>query len=138
MSRNAYRVKKIVTAKSPSFNLSYDEELVGILEESTDFNFTLNNYGTGIVEITDREIKEVKEKIEELINGLKSTKISQPENREKAKCYRKILAEMEREIAFFLFSGWLVLVFSSPSINSSIFSFTSLISISVISTIPVP
>ena len=31
MSRNAYRVKKIVTAKSPSFNLSYDEELVGIL-----------------------------------------------------------------------------------------------------------
>ena len=99
MSRNAYRVKKIVTVKSPSFNLSYDEELVGILEESTDFNFTLNNYGTGIVEVTDREIKEVKEKIEELINGLKSTKISQPENREKAKCYRKVLAEMEREIA---------------------------------------
>ena len=99
MSRNAYRVKRIVTAKSPSFNLSYDEELVSILEESTDFNFTLNNYGTGIVEITDKEIKEVKEKIEELIDGLKSTKTSQPENSKKAKCYRKILAEMEREIA---------------------------------------
>lgn len=99
MSRNAYRVKKITTAKSPSFNLSYDEELVGILEESTDFNFTLNNYGNGIVEVTDREIKEVKEKIEELIDGLKSTKTNQPENREKAICYRKVLAEMEREIA---------------------------------------
>ena len=99
MSRNAYRVKRIVTAKSPSFNLSYDEELASILEESTDFNFTLNNYGTGIVEITDKEIKEVKEKIEELMDGLKSTKTSQPENRKKAKCYRKILAEMEREIA---------------------------------------
>ena len=31
MSRNAYRVKRIVTAKSPSFNLSYDEELKSIL-----------------------------------------------------------------------------------------------------------
>ena len=99
MSRNAYRVKKIVTAKYPSFNLSYDEELVGILEESTDFNFTLNNYGNGIFEVTDREFKEVKEKLEKLISGLKSIKTNQPENKEKAKCYREVLAEMEREIA---------------------------------------
>jgi len=99
MSRNAYRVRRIVTVKSPSFNLSYDEELVEILEESTDFNFTLNNYGNGIVEVTDREFKEVRERLEEVICGLKSTKTNQPENREKAICYRKVLAEMEKEIA---------------------------------------
>ena len=99
MSRNAYRVKRIITEKNPSFNLSYDEELLSILEECTDFYNTLNSYGNGIIEITDREFEEVKDKIEELIDGLKSTKISQPENREKAKCYRKILAEMERKIA---------------------------------------
>ncbi|MCE5330442.1 hypothetical protein LLG07_08970, partial [bacterium] len=83
MSRNAYRVKKIVTAKSPSFNLSHDGELLSILEQYTDFYDTLNSYGNGIIEITDREFEEVKEKIEELINGLKSTKTNQPENREK-------------------------------------------------------
>ena len=99
MSRNAYRVKRIVTAKYPSFNLSYDEELVNILEECTDFYVSLNSYGNGIIEITDREFKEVKERLEEVIRGLKSTKTNQPVNREKAKCYRKVLAEMEREIA---------------------------------------
>jgi hypothetical protein len=99
MSRNAYRVKRIITAKSPSFNLSYDEELLSILEEFTDFYNTLNSYGNGIIEITDREFEEVKDKIEELIDGLKSTKINQPENKNKAKCYRKVLTEMEREIA---------------------------------------
>ena len=98
MSRNAYRIKKIVTAKSPSFNLSYDEELVSILEESANFDDTLNFYGTGIVEVTEMEFKEVKEKIEELIDGLKSTKTNQPENKEKAKSYRKVLSEMKREI----------------------------------------
>ena len=98
MSRNAYRVKRIITAKSPSFNLSYDEELLSILEEYTDFYNTLNSYGNGIIEITDREFEEVKDKIEELINGLKSTKTNQPENKDKAKCYKKVLAEMEREI----------------------------------------
>ena len=99
MSRNAYRVKRIITVKNPSFNLSYDEELLSILEECTDFYNTLNSYGNGIIEITDREFKEVKDKIEELINGLKSTKTNQPENKNKAKCCRKVLSEMEREIA---------------------------------------
>ena len=99
MSRNAYRVKRIITAKNPSFNLSYDEELLSILEECTDFYNTLNSYGNGIIEITDREFIEVKDKIEELINGLKSTKTNKPKNKNKAKCCRKVLAEMEREIA---------------------------------------
>ena len=98
MSRNAYKVKRIITAKNPSFNLSYDEELLSILEECTDFYDTLNSYGNGIIEITDREFEEVKDKVEELIEGLKSTKTNQPENKNKAKCYKKILAEMEREI----------------------------------------
>ena len=98
MSRNAYRVKKIVTAKSPSFNLSYDEELVSILEESTDFLYTLNSYGNGIIEISDKEFKEVKDNIEEVIEGLGKCKTCQPERKEKAKSYRKVLAEMEREI----------------------------------------
>ena len=92
MSRNAYRVKRIITAKYPSFNLSYDQELVSILEECTGFYDSLNFYGNGIIEVTDREFKEV-------ICGLKSTKTNQPENREKAKCYRKILAEMNIVIA---------------------------------------
>jgi len=99
MSRNAYRVKRIITSKNPSFNLSYDEELLSILEECTDFYNTLNSYGNGIIEITDREFKEVKDKMEELIEGLKSTKTNQPENKNKAKCFKKILAEMQREIA---------------------------------------
>ena len=99
MSRNAYKVKRIITAKSPSFNLSYDEELLSILEECTDFYDTLNSYGSGIIEIKDREFEEVKDKIEELIEGLKSTETNQPENKNKAKCYKKVLAEMEREIA---------------------------------------
>ena len=99
MSRNAYRVKRIITAKSPSFNLSYDEELLSILEECTDFNNTLNSYGNGIIEITDGEFEEVKDKIEELIDGLKSTKTNQPEYKNKVKCYRKVLTEMERVIA---------------------------------------
>jgi hypothetical protein len=98
MSRNAYRVKRIVTVKSPSFNLSYDEELLSILEEYTDFYNTLNSYGNGIIEVTNREFEEVKEKVEELIDGLNSTKTSQPENKNKAKCYKKVLAEMKREI----------------------------------------
>ena len=98
MSRNAYRVKKIVTAKSPSFNLSYDEELVNILQESTDFLLTLNSYGNGIIEITEKEFKEVKENLEEVIDGLEGTKTCQPERKEKAKVYRKVLAEMKREI----------------------------------------
>jgi len=98
MSRNAYRIKKIVTAKYSSFNLSYDQELVSILEECTDFYNSLNFYGNGIIEITDKEFKEVKEKLEEVIIGLESTKTNQPENREKAKSYRKILAEMDRII----------------------------------------
>ena len=98
MSRNAYRIKRIVTAKYPSFNLSYDKQLVSILEECTDFYDSLNFYGNGIIEIIDKEFKEVKEKLEEVICGLKSTKTNQPENREKAKSYRKILAEMERII----------------------------------------
>jgi len=99
MSRNAYKVKRIITAKNPSFNLSYDEELLSILEECTDFYDTLNSYGNGIIEINNREFEEVKDKIEELIGGLKSTKTNQPENKNKAKCYKKVLAEMEREIA---------------------------------------
>jgi len=98
MSRNAYRVKRIITAKYPSFNLSYDQELVSILEECTGFYDSLNFYGNGIIEITDKEFKEVKEKLEEVISGLKSTKTNQPENREKAKSYRKVLAEMNRVI----------------------------------------
>lgn len=99
MSRNAYRVKKIVTAKSPSFNLYHDKELLSILEECTDFYDTLNSYGNGIIEVTGKEFEEVKEKIEELIDGLKSTKTSKPENKNKAKFYKKVLAEMKREIA---------------------------------------
>jgi len=98
MSRNAYRVKRIVTVKSPSFNLSYDEELLSILEECTDFYNTLNSYGNGIIEVTNREFKEVKEKVEELIDGLNNAKTNQPENKNKAKCYKKVLAEMKREI----------------------------------------
>jgi len=98
MSRNAYRVKRIVTVKYPSFNLSYDEELVSILEECTDFYENLNSYGNGIIEITEREFKEVKEKLEEVIGGLKSTRTNQPESREKAKSYRKVLSEMNRVI----------------------------------------
>jgi len=85
MSRNAYRVKRIITAKNPSFNLSYDEELLSILEECTDFYDTLNSYGNGIIEITNREFEEVKDKIEELINGLKKAKVSLD---------RKILADL--------------------------------------------
>ena len=99
MSRNAYKVKRIITAKNPSFNLSYYEELLSILEECTDFYDTLNTYGNGIIEINNREFEEVKDKVEELIEGLKSTKINQPENKNKAKCCRKVLAEMKREIA---------------------------------------
>ena len=98
MSRNAYRVKKIVTAKSPSFNPDYDEELVSILGECTDFYSTLNSYGTGIVNISDREFKEVKDNLEEVIDGLEKRKTCQPESKWKAKNYRKVLAEMEREI----------------------------------------
>jgi len=98
MSRNAYRVKKILTYKYPSFNLSYNQELVSILEECTDFYYTLNFYGNGIIEITEREFKEVNEKLEEVIGRLKSTRTNQPENREKAKCYRKVLAEMKKAI----------------------------------------
>jgi len=98
MSRNAYRVKKILTNKYPSFNMSYNEELVNILEECTDSYESLNTFGNGIIEITDREFKKVKERLEEVISGLKSTKTNQPENREKAKCYRKVLAEMNRVI----------------------------------------
>ena len=98
MSRNAYRVKRIVTVKSPSFNLSYDEELLSILEECTDFYNTLNSYGNGIIEVTNREFEEVKEKVEELIDGLNSVKTSQQENKNKAKSYKKVLAEMKREI----------------------------------------
>jgi len=98
MSRNAYRVKRIITAKYPSFNLSYEQELVSILEECTGFYDNLNFYGNGIIEVTDKEFKEVKEKLEEVIIGLKSTKTNQPENREKAKFYRKVLAEMKRVI----------------------------------------
>jgi len=98
MSRSAYRVKKIVTAKYPSFNLSYDQEIVSILEECTDFYDSLNFYGNGIIKITDKEFKGVKEKLEEVISGFKSTRTNQSENREKAKCYRKVLAEMDRII----------------------------------------
>ena len=98
MSRNAYRVKRIITSKSPSFNLSYYEELLSILEEYTDFYNTLNSYGNGIIEVTSREFEEVKEKVEELIDGLNSAKTSQPENKNKAKCYKKVLDEMKREI----------------------------------------
>jgi len=98
MSRNAYRVKKILTYKYPSFNLSHDDELVNILEECTDFYENLNSHGNGIMEITEREFKEVKEKLEEVIGGLNGTRTNQPENREKAKCYRKVLAEMKKAI----------------------------------------
>jgi len=98
MSRNAYRVKKILTYKYPSFNLSHDRELVNILEECTDFYENLNSYGNGIIEITEREFRKVKKKLEEVILGLKSTRTNQPENREKAKCYRKVLAEMKKAI----------------------------------------
>ncbi len=98
MSRNAYRIIRIVTAKNPSFNLSYDEELVSILEESTEFLYTLNNYGNGIIEVTDKEFKEVKEKLKEVIDGLGNTKTCQPDSKEKAKDYKKVLAEMERVI----------------------------------------
>jgi len=98
MSRNAYRIKRIVTAKYPSFNLSYNEELVSILEECTEFYENLNSYGNGIMEITEREFKEVKEKLEEVISGLKSTKTNQQENREKAKSYKEVLSEMNRAI----------------------------------------
>jgi len=98
MSRNAYRVKRIITEKGPSFNLSYDAELLSILEECTDFYNTLNSYGNGIIEISDREFEEVKDKIEELIDRLKSTKTNKPENREKANSCRKVLSEMDRVI----------------------------------------
>jgi hypothetical protein len=98
MSRNAYRIKKIVTSKYPSFNLSYNGELVSILEECTGFYDSLNFYGNGIIEITDKEFKDVKEKLEEVISGLKITKTNQPENSDKAKSYRKVLAEMDRVI----------------------------------------
>ena len=98
MSRRAYRVKRIVTAKYPSFNLSYDQEIVSILEECTDFYDSLNFYGNGIIEITDKEFKEIKEKLEEVISGLKSTETNQPENKEKAKSYKKLLVEMDRII----------------------------------------
>jgi len=98
MSRNAYRVKRIVTEKSPSFNLSYDDELASILEESTDFLNTLNCYGNGIVEISDRELEVVKYNLEVVIDGLEKRKTCQPESKRKAKSYRKVLAEMEREI----------------------------------------
>jgi len=98
MSRNVYRVIRIITAKNPTFNMSYDEELVSILEESANIFDSLNSYGNGIFDILEDEFKEVKEKIEELIDGLESTKTNKPENKEKAKCYRKVLAEMERVI----------------------------------------
>jgi len=98
MSRNAYRIKRIVTAKYPSFNLSHDGELVNFLEECTEFYENLNSYGNGIIEITEREFRKVKEKLEEVIDGLKSTRTNQPENREKAKCYIKVLAEMKKAI----------------------------------------
>ena len=98
MSRNAYRVIRIVTVKSPSFNLSYDEELVNILEESANIYDSLNSYGNGIVDILDDEFKEVKEKLEEVIDGLEKCKTCQPERKERVKDYKKVLAEMEREI----------------------------------------
>jgi len=98
MSRNAYRVIRIVTAKSPSFNLFHDKELVNILQESTDFDLTLNYYGNGIVEISEKEFKEVKENLEEVIDGLENVKTCQPERKERAEGYKKVLAEMEREI----------------------------------------
>jgi len=106
MSRNAYRVKKILTYKYPSFNLSHDRELVNILEECTDFYENLNSYGNGIIEITEREFRKVKKKLEEVILGLKSTRVNQPENREKAKCYRKVLAEMKKAIKKIRFIQW--------------------------------
>ena len=71
---------------------------MNILEEYTDFYNTLNSYGNGIIEVTNREFEEVEEKVEELIDGLNNTKTNQPENKNKAKCYKKVLAEMKREI----------------------------------------
>jgi len=98
MSRNAYRVIKVVTAKNPSFNMSWDEELVDILQESANIFDYFNSYGQGIFSISEDDFKEVKEKLEKLIYRLKSTKTNQPESRESAKSYRKLLNEMEKEI----------------------------------------
>jgi uncharacterized protein YlaI len=98
MSLRAYRIKRIDTEKFETFNLSYHCELVSILEEETDFLDTLNSYGTGIMEIRDNEFKGVKEKLEEVINGLENTKTNQPENCDKAKEYRNILNKIEKQI----------------------------------------
>jgi len=98
VSLRAYRVKRIDTEDFETFNLSYHCELVSILEEETDFLDTLNSYGTGIMEIRDNEFKGVKEKLEEVIDGLKNTKTNQPENFNKAEEYRNILNKIERHI----------------------------------------
>ncbi|MFN3466709.1 MAG: hypothetical protein ACK4WF_03300 [Candidatus Brocadiales bacterium] len=57
MSVRVYRVKNIVTAKRPTFNLWYDTELVNKLY-ATGYMNTLRN-GGGLFEISVEELKEI-------------------------------------------------------------------------------
>lgn len=97
MSIRAHKVLKL-EYNGESFNLWNDEELLSILEESSNFYLRLDNDCCGVTEILDIEFDEIKEKLEEVIDGLENVKLGQPESREKAEHYREVLKEMEEEI----------------------------------------
>jgi len=65
MSVRAYRVNKISTAKSSTFNLWYDKELMNFIEHQSDFMDSLNMDGNGIteirVEVLERALAKAKE-----------------------------------------------------------------------------
>jgi len=84
MSVRAYRVIKIETAHPESFNLWHDDEVLGWLEEHTDFLDNLDRDGNGLTsilvedlermlaEIGDSLNKDTKERIEADIKFAKS------------------------------------------------------------------
>jgi hypothetical protein len=98
MSIRAHKVKIIEYEHFESFNLWHDEELMSILEECSNFFLRLDNDLCGVTEILDNEFVDIKEKLEEVIDGLEKCKTCQPERKEKADNYKKILTEMEEGI----------------------------------------
>jgi len=98
VSRQAHRIIKIETTERGGFNLRYHNELVEILEMNTNFDETLNSYGAGIIDISEEEFPDVKEELEKVIERLETAETEQEDKRGKAQSYRKILAEMEKEI----------------------------------------
>ncbi|MBM3703018.1 MAG: hypothetical protein FJW63_08550 [Actinobacteria bacterium] len=97
MSIRAHKVLRL-EYNGESFNLWHDDELMSILEESSNFYLRLDNDCCGVTEILDSDFDEIKEKLEEVIDGLENCKTFQPERKEKAEHYKEVLKEMEEEI----------------------------------------